>query len=250
MITKLSLLLITKNAQELLENSLNSCKDLVGEIIVVDNNSKDNTREILKKYQAKIYQSSLNDLGQQRAYGLSKVKNEWVLILDSDEVISDSLKKEIIKLLKSKFAKSEGYLIPFQNHFLGRPVNYGGENYKMLRLFKKKSVTIGKSLVHESFRLQRGKPGVLKNKILHYSYRSLRQMFAKFTDYSVREAKQKIDLGEKSSLKKIFLYPVHMLWARFIKDKGYKDGLFRLPLDLGFAYMEMMTYVLVWIYGK
>ena len=151
MITKLSLLLITKNAQELLENSLNSCKDLVGEIIVVDNNSKDNTREILKKYQAKIYQSSLNDLGQQRAYGLSKVKNEWVLILDSDEVISDSLKKEIIKLLKSKFAKSEGYLIPFQNHFLGRPVNYGGENYKMLRLFKKKSVTIGKSLVHESF---------------------------------------------------------------------------------------------------
>ena len=75
-------------------------------------------------------------------------------------------------------------------------------------------------------------------------------MFSKFTDYSVREAKQKIDRGEKPSLRKIFFYPLHMFWARFIEDKGYKDGLFRIPLDFGFAYMEMMTYVLLWIYGK
>jgi hypothetical protein len=36
-----------------------------------------------------------------------------------------------------------------------------------------------------------------------------------------------------------------MFWARFIKDKGYKDGFFRIPLDLGFAYMEFLTYVLM-----
>jgi len=38
------------------------------------------------------------------------------------------------------------------------------------------------------------------------------------------------------------MYPAHMFWARFIKDKGYKDGFFRIPLDLGFACMEFITY--------
>ena len=249
-IEKLSLLMITKNAEELLEKSLVSCRGLVDEIIAVDNFSKDQTREILKKFGAKIYKHQEEDLGKQRAYGLKKVSNEWVLVLDSDEIISEKLKEEIVSLLHGFTDLKNGYLIPFQNHFLGKPINYGGENYKMLRLFRKNSVEIKPSYVHEGFQLKSGKPGLLQNKIYHFSYRSIPQMFSKFTDYSVREAKQKIDRGEKPSLRKIFFYPLHMFWARFIEDKGYKDGLFRIPLDFGFAYMEMMTYVLLWIYGK
>jgi len=259
-IEKLSLLMITKNAEELLEKSLVSCRGLVDEIIAVDNFSKDQTREILKKFGAKIYIHPEEDLGKQRAYGLKKVSNEWVLVLDADEILSQELKKEIrysILAIRKKIPNNqypisniEGYLIPFQNHFLGKPINYGGENYKMLRLFRKNSVEIKPSYVHEGFQLKSGKPGLLQNKIYHFSYRSIPQMFSKFTDYSVREAKQKIDRGEKPSLRKIFFYPLHMFWARFIEDKGYKDGLFRIPLDFGFAYMEMMTYVLLWIYGK
>ena len=38
---------------------------------------------------------------------------------------------------------------------------------------------------------------------------------------------------------------MHMFWARFVEDKGYKDGIFRIPLDLGFAYMEFLTYFLM-----
>ena len=67
-------------------------------------------------------------------------------------------------------------------------------------------------------------------------------MYKKFTAYAFWEAKDKFKSGERSSLKKLILYPVHMFWARFIKDKGYKDGYFRIPLDLGFAYMEFLTY--------
>ena len=70
-------------------------------------------------------------------------------------------------------------------------------------------------------------------------------MFNKFTDYAKRDVQTKINNREKSSLKKIILYPLHMFWARFFKDKGYKDGLFRIPLDLGFAYMEFLTYFLL-----
>ena len=101
------------------------------------------------------------------------------------------------------------------------------------------------SPIHYVWTVSSGRIGQLKNKINHYSYRNLINIYKKFTNYAIQEARLKKKAGEKTSLKKIFLYPLHMFWARFIKDKGYKDGLFRIPLDFGFAYMEFLTYFLL-----
>jgi hypothetical protein len=115
-------------------------------------------------------------------------------------------------------------LIPFQNHFLGKPVNFGGENYKMLRLFKKNKVIITAEKTHQKYLLKSKKVGYLRGKIIHYSYQSLWQTYKKFTYYGLEEAKKKLGKNEKITLKKLFLYPPHMFYARFIKDRGYKDG--------------------------
>ncbi len=252
MSAKLSVLMITKNADETLEKSLASVKKIADEIIIIDSKSTDRTIEIAKNYLAKVYVKEFSDIGKQRRFGLGKVSNDWILVLDADEIVSKELKKEIKKVMSYELGvrreKIDGYYIPFQNHFLGRRLRYGGEDYKMLRLFKKDRAKIHPSTVHEKFELKQGRAGYLKKKIYHYSYRSLWQMFRKFSDYAIREAKQKSKNGEKSSFKKIFLYPPHLFWARFIKDKGYKDGLFRIPLDLGFAYMEFLIYFLLFFY--
>ncbi|MCX7881532.1 MAG: glycosyltransferase family 2 protein [Patescibacteria group bacterium] len=244
----LSLLMITKNAEETIEKSLKSVVSLVDEIVIVDGYSKDRTVEIAKKYGAKIYFYKGLNLGKQAKLGLTRCQGRWILVLDADECLSKGLNIEIkkIKNLKTSYA---GFYLPFQNHFLGKKVYYGGENYQMLRLFKRKFVDIKPALVHHKFHLKKGKAGELKNKVYHYSYRSLLQVYKKFTDYAIREAKTKIKNGEESSLKKIILYPLHMFYARFIKDKGYKDGLFRIPLDLGFAYMEFVTYLWLWLWN-
>jgi len=238
---RISLLVISKNCETLLYQCLASAKDLVDEIVVVDNYSKDKTVKIAKKFGARVCFFKGENLGKQRALGLKKCKEEWVLVLDSDEIVSKKLRKEIAILLNGYIAKYDGYLIPFKNHLFGKPLKYGGENYKKLILFRKSKASIKPLLVHEKFEVK-GKVGELKNKILHYSYRSIFQIFSKFTEYAIKEARQKALNGEKSSLKKIFLYPIHMFWARFIKDKGYKDGIVRIILDLGFGYMEMITY--------
>ena len=94
---KLSLLMITKNSGELLEKSLRSVQGLVDEMIIIDSNSSDRTVEIGKKFKAKIFQYNTVDLGKKRAYGLRKVSNDWVLVLDADEMISKKLKNEIVK---------------------------------------------------------------------------------------------------------------------------------------------------------
>jgi len=248
---KISALMITKNCEETVKKSLESVSGWASEIVVIDDNSTDNTIKIVQNsklkaqnysLKLKVIQNKEKDLGRQRAYGLEKCTHNWVLVLDSDEVVTKELKKEIVTLLNGYIA-ADGYLLPFQTYYLGRKLKYGGENYKKLVFFQKNKAVIKSGLVNERFIIPSGKVGTLKNKIHHYSYRSLSQMYRKFTDYAFRDAKDKVKIKEKTSLKKIFIYPLHMFWARFIKDKGYKDGLFRIPLDLGFAYMEFLTYI-------
>jgi glycosyltransferase involved in cell wall biosynthesis len=240
---ELSVLMITKNAAETLEKSLASIKKIADEIIIVDSNSTDRTVEIAKNYLAEVYVKEFTDIGKQRIFGLSKASGDWVLILDGDEIVSERLMNEIKSKVNNKNLKINGYYISYQNFYLDKPLQFGGEDYKMLRFFRRDKLSIKPSLVHNKLELKNKNVGYLKGKIFHHSYRSNRQMFLKFHDYGIRMAKEKYLEGEKSSLKKIFLYPAHLFWSRFIKDKGIEDGLFRIPLDLGFAYMELVTYL-------
>jgi len=243
MSAKLSVLMITKNSAETLEKSLASIKKIADEIIIVDSNSTDRTVEIAKNYLAKVYVKEFSDIGKQRIYGFKKATGKWVLILDCDEIVSERLMKEIQSKIENTRITINSYYIPYQNFFLNMPLQYGGENYKMMRLFRRTKINIEPSLVHNKIEVKDKKIGYLKGKIFHHSYRSFSQIYKKFTDYGVRMAKEKYFNGEKSSFRKIFLYPIHMFYSRFIKDEGYLDGLFRIPLDLGFAYMELVTYI-------
>ena len=246
---RLSVIMVTLNADELLQGFLTSVSSIADEIVVVDAGSTDRTLQILKEFKVRLYKVKQNHLGRNKAKALALATGDLVLSLDSDEIAS-ALLVRTIEQIKRRKSIADGYIIPFRNHFLGKRLKYGGENYSMLRLGKRKMLRIKEVSVHESLEVISTSIARLKSPILHYSYRSLGQMFGKFTNYALNEAQQKFKNGERSSLKKIFLYPIHMFWARFIKDRGYKDGSLRIPLDLGFAYMEFLTYATLAIRSK
>lgn len=253
----LSCILITKNAAETLARTLASVAELADEIIVADDCSTDETVAIAEIYGARVIHSPEPSEGKQRVVSLNAARGKWVLCLDSDEVVSPELDTEIKTIIAAsghvkaqgetpaKHHTPVGYFIPYTNFFLGRPVRHGGESYQSLRLFRRDSVTVDVQPIHATFVLTRGSAGVTTGTLYHYSYRSLPQLFRKFTQYSYREAARKHTAGERSGLKQITLYPMHMFYARFIEDKGYKDGLHRISLDLAFAYMEFLTYWLL-----
>ncbi len=240
----LSVLMVTKNSGELLNNSLNSVRNLAKNIVIIDDFSTDKTVFIAKQHGASLYRRRDKDLGRQRSFGLSKCKCEWVLMLDADEVVSKELASEIALSINVSSSDISGYYIPYQNHLFGKPIYHGGESYRILRLFKRSKATIKGNLVHEHVRVV-GRVGELHHKIFHYSYRTPYQVIRKFTDYAVRASSQKADQNERLSAKKLFIYPLHMIWARYIKDGGYKDGLTRIFLDFAFGYMEFCTYFLL-----
>jgi glycosyltransferase involved in cell wall biosynthesis len=99
----ISLCMIVKNEESVIARCLNSVKDIVDEIIIIDTGSTDNTKEIVKGFTNKIYDFNwINDFSAARNYSYSKATMDFILWLDADDVV---LKEDRIKFkhLKQNF---------------------------------------------------------------------------------------------------------------------------------------------------
>ncbi|MBI4065411.1 glycosyltransferase family 2 protein [Candidatus Gottesmanbacteria bacterium] len=258
--------MLTSDSGEVLKQALESIEGLWDELIVGDAGSTDGTREILTQYKARIVEQKEGNLGARKQELVRKAKGEWILVLDSDERVSEELYQEI-KSLSHSPRRSHGlsasrrislppsevastvrqcvaYRIPYQNYVFGKPVYYGGEKYSKVRMFRKGKGRVETVPLHEEV-IVTGRVGDLHGVLLHHSYRSVPQLFGKFTQYAITLAREKKKNRERPSLQKLFLYGPHMFWARFISDQGYKDGLGGFVLAIAFFYMETLTYWLL-----
>lgn len=99
---KLSLVMITKNEESNLKRCLESVKNIVNEIIVVDTGSTDNTKEVALSFNAKVYDYKWDDnFSNARNYAISKSTGDWNLILDADEYISKIDLKAILRFMNT-----------------------------------------------------------------------------------------------------------------------------------------------------
>ena len=95
----ISAVYITKNAEKTLSNSLKSLTSCVDEIIIVDSGSTDQTENIAKTFNARFISKDWEGFGKQKRFAVQQAKNDWVLCIDDDEVISSELAENINKTL-------------------------------------------------------------------------------------------------------------------------------------------------------
>lgn len=101
----ISLCMITKNAGQNLSGCLDSVKGLVNEILITDTGSTDNTKEIAKKFHAKISDFIWNDsFANARNHSIKDAQGDWILFIDDDERLSPSDHKKIQALLTNELA--------------------------------------------------------------------------------------------------------------------------------------------------
>ncbi|MBD1935165.1 MULTISPECIES: glycosyltransferase [Cyanophyceae] len=99
---KLSFCIIVKNEEASLPRCLNSVKDVVDEIVVLDTGSTDKTVEIAKSFGAKVYYFEwCNDFAAARNEALKYVQGDWVLVLDADEVLTPEIVPQIKQTIES-----------------------------------------------------------------------------------------------------------------------------------------------------
>lgn len=227
----LTVVVATFNEEKNIHRCLESIKDLAQEIVVVDGKSTDKTVEIAKKFTNKIYSvDNVPMFHSNKQYGLDKAKGDWILQLDADEVVSDSLKQEIIRVISQKQNLFNGYYIPRKNNFLGYFMTKGGlyPDY-VARLFKRGKGSFGQKSVHEQISID-GKVGYLENPLLHYPYNTVNDYLIKanrYTTLTSRELKdKKVKVSFFNTIKYCLLIPLYNFLNIYFRHLGFKDGFY------------------------
>jgi len=231
--SKLSIAMITKNAQKTIRESISSAL-FADEIVVVDSGSDDDTLKICKELGCNVIKKEWMGFGKQKQFAVDNCKNKWVFVLDSDEVITKELQDEILNTLQNSLYN--GYKIARLNHFFGKPVYHGGlyPDYT-IRLFKKDFGNFSDDKVHEKV-IIKGNTGVLKNHMIHYAYDSIEEFVSKQNRYSSLNAKQ-------NRLKAI-INPYWTFVKIFFIKKGFLDGW------RGFVIAKLYSEYTFWKYIK
>ena len=218
---RISAVIIAKNEADNLQLSLPRLS-WCDEIIVIDDNSTDPTADIAQSFGAKVYQRTFDGFGTQKRYGVSMAKNDWILNIDADEVLSDELINELKNLNSDN--SCHAYNIPIRHVFLGKIFMHGKESaYQHLRLFNKNFGNFDEATVHEKVKVS-GSVLSLKNVILHHSYKNLSHYFTKFNHYTDTGAKKLKDKGKRRSLIACVLgFPVYFIKHYFIYG-NYLNG--------------------------
>lgn len=155
---------------------------------------------------------NITDFAKERNGLLKKAKTEWVLFLDSDEIVTDELQKEISNAILDK--NYNGYYIKRKIIFCGTSA---GED-KMLKLARKNS-GVWKRKVHEFWDVQ-GKIGVLNNYIVHNTANNLTSYINKIDYYSTLHAESILKEGKTSNLFKIVFFPIAKFFVTIYQFKN------------------------------
>ncbi|MFQ6861948.1 MAG: glycosyltransferase [Beduini sp.] len=100
--TTISVCMIVKNEEDVLDRALRSVQDIADEIIIVDTGSTDRTKKIAEKYTDQVYDFVwCNDFSKARNYSFSKATKDYCMWLDADDVILDKDREGLLELKKT-----------------------------------------------------------------------------------------------------------------------------------------------------
>ncbi|MDX1809433.1 MAG: glycosyltransferase family 2 protein [Sulfurospirillaceae bacterium] len=222
MSNKITVTILAKNSQKYIQECLSALVRF-DEIILLDNGSEDATIEIAKEFKnVKVYESKFIGFGPLKNLALSYATNDWILSVDSDEILNDALVDEILNL---HLSNNKIYSILRDNYYNKKLIKCcGWEDDFVLRLFNKNITKFNDKQVHESIMIN---PQVeivkLKNSFKHYSFDSAQELIEKMQKYSTLYAKEHKN-QKSSSPAKAFFRAFFMFFKNYIFQKGFLYG--------------------------
>ncbi len=240
----LSVAIITFNEGQNLPRTLESIKDIASEIVVVDSHSTDNTREIAKSYGAKVYEEDWKGHIKQKNSALEKCTQPWILSLDADEVVSEELKKSIIKAVNKPFA--DGYYVNRKTFHLGRWLNHAWQPDWKLRLVKKSANPRWGGYDPHDVLIIDGKTAKLKGFLYHYSYKNIEDHFLRLIKYAKTAANSYHQKGIKFSITKLVSHSIFAFVKEYFLKRGFLDGLPGLEASIGNFIYVFLKYMFLW----
>lgn len=245
---KVSVVINTLNEEKNLARTIGSVKDWADEIVVVDMESEDRTVEVAKKLGARVYSyRKVGYVEPARNFAVSKIKGDWIFILDADEEPSDGLLKKL--KVEVKNPKADYYRIPRKNIIFGKWIKHSHwwPDYN-IRFFKKGFVSWNE-VIH-SVPMTQGTGADLPDKeefaLIHHNYSSLEQYLERMNRYTNIQAEELMKNGYVFSWQDLIKKPTGEFLSRFFAGEGYKDGIHGLALAFLQAFSEGVLYLKIW----
>jgi glycosyltransferase involved in cell wall biosynthesis len=210
------------------------------EILVLDTGSEDDTLEIVSSYPGVrlLRQGEVENFGKARNHLASQAKNDWILMVDSDEYATPELVEEL-RLAKLDF--STLYEINILNHFLGKPIRgCGWAPCYRRRLYNRRHTSWKETPVHES--LERRDNTVLrrlKGELHHQAYRGYTTLLTKVDKYSSLWAEEQQGKRSVSRISAI-LHGLFMFTKCYFLKRGIFYGYAGFHISFFFALGSFM----------
>jgi glycosyltransferase involved in cell wall biosynthesis len=219
---KVSAVIITLNEERIIAKTLQQLQ-WCDEVIIVDSHSTDNTVAICEQLGCKVFSRQFDGYGSQKQFAVAQAKNDWILCIDADEVLTDGLVQELINVTKGD-TQYAGFELPMNMFFLNKEFTHGRESNRYhLRLFNKKLGGFTSDKVHEGIKVN-GPVKRLHNKVLHYSYYSITQYLEKFNRYSSLSAEIAFSKGKNKPLGILLCSLPFNFFKYYVLERNFLNG--------------------------
>jgi len=212
------------------ENIQAACESVAwaDEILVVDSESTDDTREIATRCGARVILNAWPGFSAQKQFATDAAAHDWIFSLDADERVSPELQSSIAALHSASHQSlADGYRVARRAFYMGRWIRGGGWYPDcQLRLFKRTRGHWGERLIHESVAMDQGaRVDVLNGDLLHYTIRDAAQHQHMIeTRYAPLGAQQMLRDGRRTSSLQIKVSGPAAFVRSFVLKGGWRDG--------------------------
>ena len=220
---KISGVIISFNEENKIADCIKSMENLVDEVLVVDSLSSDQTVKIAKKMGARIINQKFLGYIEQKNFAVAKAKYDWILSLDCDERLSETLVQSI-QSLKNNLPDDGGYTINRKTFYVYQWLNHCFYPDKKVRLFHRKSAYWGGVNPHDHVIVNKGETKPLKGDILHYSFDSIAQHIKTIDKFTWIGAGEIIKKNKKISVVTPALRGLATFIRMYFIKKGLLDG--------------------------
>lgn len=238
---KLTAVIISHNVADTIGNCLAALQKVADEILVLDSFSDDGTVEICRELGATLVPQEWLGYSATKNLGNSMARNDWILSIDADEILSE----ELIFSIKN--------LVPRGGHVyaLDRLTNYCGKWIKhcgwypdwKVRLFNRNDVRWQGEFVHETLAIPAHFEEIrLAGKLYHFSYKDSGDHLRRLEKYARLSAQEQFQRGKKVTFAARWLSPFARFVRTFLIKKGFLDGREGWVISRRSAYMVRLRY--------
>jgi glycosyltransferase involved in cell wall biosynthesis len=228
---------------------MESIKDWVAEIVVVDMESEDDTLEVAERYRAKIIQfPNMGWPEPGRQTGMDAATQPWLFVIDADERAGPGIADALEPYMRRKDVAA--VMVPRKNYWFGRFSRYSGvwPDWQ-IRLLRKEMSRWPADYSHSGPVVDGPMEKVaatIENAIVHESYKSIHEWAAAANRYTDNEADRLAREGTKASLARLLFVPLwHFAWP-YLRWQGFRSGRYGLGIALLASWYRILAELKLW----